>query len=527
MKKLALFSVLCAYASFGGAVDLFNVPPCNGRRISGVEHAAGMQADWDRSCYAFGMKLLRRATGHDRGLQEAEGIFETLLRLRPDRAFAFIGYAELKIRKRELGLKTDPVFAIHDEAERATRFKPVVPDAFVTLGRADLLIGCLPCAERSANKAEALGASSLELRILQSWIAELRGDRDGARRWLTDALALNPDDMHAKAAVHLALAAFHTRSQELSETDREFRKAIKATPGSAGPYVRRAEFLLRMRGDAGAALEAAANANSVAVTPEAKRLASMAEYLLWAREYLRGGGKRDIKRIVQLSFVEPEEAFVGSARHATLSEICEAMLKAGIVRSTEVRDGDGNTALIAAGAGRNSRIARILLSLGANANAKNHNGERALSFFIRNGDRETAMMLLEAGVEIGYVDYDGSSPLSLAVQSRDAVIVAELLRRKAGASMSGGWSDGDLLAAAATTDDVATAAALLDSGVKVEARDRHGRPPIVTAVFWGSKAVVKLFLERGASPDPAMGVAHEAGNAEILEMLRMARRTPI
>src|SRR5687767_5608984 len=107
------------------------------------------------------------------------------------------------------------------------------------------------------------------------------------------------------------------------------------------------------------------------------------------------------------------------------------MLKAGTVSTTEARAGDGTTALIAAGIGNNTRTARALVARRANIDAQNRNGERALSHFIYNGNRDAAIFLLNAGAEVNYADNDGRSPLLLAVYREDRVLAAALLNRKA------------------------------------------------------------------------------------------------
>jgi hypothetical protein len=141
LMRMVLATLVFHLASRCFAIDL-NLMPCNGRRFGGVEFMKKVDPNFENSCFAFGMKIVNEATGHDFNLNEAQGIFETLLRLNPESAYPLIGYAELNMRKRELHLQGDSSFQVRDEAERATRIKPLVPASYVTLGRADLFVGC-------------------------------------------------------------------------------------------------------------------------------------------------------------------------------------------------------------------------------------------------------------------------------------------------------------------------------------------------------------------------------------------------
>jgi hypothetical protein len=502
---------------------------CDARRSTGAEYFSKNTPDFERRCFAFGMELLADAIGRAQNLEDAEGVFETLLRMFPESSYPFIGYAELGMRKREMHVPvthSDPSYNIRELAERATRVKTPVPQSFVTLGRADLLVGCLACAEKSVATARERGASGPSFQILQSLIADLHGDMSRAESILTTGLS-SLSRSEDKSELHIALAAHYIRYKKLDDAERELSNAVSAAPKKVAPGIKLSEFLLYTRGNPEKAKRAAEKANTVTVTIAAKRVVSMADYLYAAQIYSSGKSADKIKRVSQTSVVSPEEAFVLGARHIPLSSICEVLLKAGIVRNPDVKDDDGNTGLIAAGIGANGKIAQQLVARGANVNGQNKSGERALSWFIYNRDHEAVMLLLKSGAEINYMDVDGSSPLSLAVQRRNAPAVTELLRRKARISGAGVWPAGDLLGAAALTGDVETVKALVDGGIKVDALDREGHSALVTAVILGQISVVKLLLERGASPRVALEFARKAGNREILDMLVNATRPSV
>jgi len=527
MIRLAAILLLLTQASAVFPADA-EVPQCNARRQGGVDALMRSVPGHDLTCHAYALKLVRDSTGHDARLLEAKLIFDTLLRLRPQSPFAFIGYAEIKMRKRELGLfSEDSVDVLHAEAERATRIKPLFPDSYVTLGRADLVIGCLPCAERSASKADELGVKGPDLQLLQSSVAERNGRPGEAGAHLREALTSPSLPAERRSQLHLAFAELHVRARNLDEADREFERAASADPLNIAAHTRRAEVLLFERGNVKAALDVVIGNKRAATTMEARRIRSLADYFVWSQEYLEGRVTRDIKHLAQVAYVGPEAAFITCARYPALSGLFETLLKASVVRNLEERDGQGNTALLAAAAGNNDNTVRLLVARGANVNAQNEQGERALSFLVRNGNHAAMKLLLGAGAIVHYTDRDGRSPLMLAVLKRDSVAVKELLRQGVTAAGRALPEGAGLLAAAATMDDVETTKLLLGAGIGVDAADRQGRSALVVAVFWGSGAVAQLLLERGADPGPALNLAREIGNRDMIEMLQAAIKLAI
>lgn len=511
--------------SDGFAADIS--APCNARRNTGLEIIAKRDPGFQQSCFRVGMELLESATGQDENLVEAEGIFETLIKLTPESAYPLVGYVELAIRKHELHLRSKAVNLIYQDAKRAVALKPAIPEAYVTLARAELLVGCLPCAEKSVIMAREAGASGVEFAVLQSMVAELRGNAGEAKRTLSEILAEPNLKPQTRARLHLALAAHFVRSKRLDNAESEFERATVATPQSVTPFVRRAEFLMYVRGDARRAKAAADQANALNITWAAKRVASLSDYMIWSQDYLAGRPWDRINRIAQTSFVPPEEALILGARHIPLSGICESLLRAGVVREVDIRDGEGNTALIAAGRAGNVKIARHLLARRANINAQNNMADRALSLALRGGARELAMVLLSAGAEIDFMNNHGNTPLALAVQQRDTAMVIELLRRKAKIPSRGPWMGGDLLSAAILNDDIGTLRALLDGGVKVDALDKNDRTALVTAVTSNNKGAIQLLLARGANPDLVLDIARSMGIPDVLKLITAAKRQAI
>lgn len=441
MFRFFFLILLIAHGPFSIAADL-NESSCNASRSVG--RLNGPKPILDKSnpsfanpgfeyyCYSYAKKLIRSATGHDNNLSEVEGVLETLLRINPASAYAHMGTAELQMKTRGLGLADCSycqLLEIYRNAVSATRTRPILPESFVTLGKVDLLLNCLSCAERDANKAKELGYSGPELSMLKSSIYQSRNNLTDAKSELIGALSAASPLLttEMRTDIHLRLSQLNAIEKNFEASKKELDTAASINPENPVPHLARGEFFLFWMADADAATKSAMEANRVKPTVEGKRLQSFAEYLAWAKECSGGSTSIDIKRIIQTSFVSPEEAFVDSARHRGLSKIAEAMLKAGIIKNMEVRDSSGNTALVAASIGNNIDLARTLVNAGANVNAQNNSGRRPLSFFVSNGNVDAVKMLLKAKADVNYVDVDGSSPLSLAVFAQNMIIMNQLI----------------------------------------------------------------------------------------------------
>lgn len=446
MIRLFFLAVLLAYTSLSTAADL-KEPFCNARRLLIGRDGTIPKIDktnplfssptFEKNCYALAKKLIRSSTGYDNNLEEVEGILETILMVNPESIYPHLGAAELQMRKRELQLAADSLYQTYQEARIATRIKPVLSESFVTLGRVELMMNCLPCAAMSVKKAKELRNSSPELAMLVASIDEIQRNYSDAKYELVKALSTPSSGLtkEIEIDIHLRLSALSALLKNNVDAEKELDRAIAVDTESPIPYLAKAEFLLFWIGDDIAATKAAIKANQVKPTIEAKRVQSFSEYLTWAKEYLGGGKTKNIRRIMQTSYVSPEEVFVGSAKHTGLSKITEAMLKAKVINNIEVQDGQGNTVLITASAGNNIHLVQLLFNqhANANANAQNSNGERALSFFVLNGNHKAITMILDSGAEVNYVDVNGSSPLTLAVFRQDKFIIDQLLNH--GASM--------------------------------------------------------------------------------------------
>jgi ankyrin repeat protein len=494
--------------------------------MGGVEEAMRMPGH-EAACYRLGMSFVREASPYNRRLEQAGMIFNTMRRLRPQSAFGYIGIAEVKMRRREIGLPSDDsVAVIHDEAAHATRIAPHMADAYLTLGRADLLEGCLPCARRSAERAGELGADLPWLAMLQSQIAEQRGKRDEARVLLEQAAfapGLRPETLYS---LRLALGELELRARNYEAAERWLASAAEAEPEDPYVILRRAHVRLYDRGDVEGAVAIATQNPGLARTAEVKRVLAIARYVAWSRDRIAGRPAEDLGRLAQASYVGPESAWVACARHPVLAKEFAMMLEAGITTSVDARDDAGDTALLAAVAGGNEAAASLLVARGANVDAEDRYRHRPLLFAAERSDQALARLLLDAGAKVDYEDLDHRSPLLLAVQKQNAALAAMLLRHRYAAQPVPPRAS-DMLAAAAIADDTATLQVLLDAKIPADTAG-EGRPTaLVVAVLSRSRNAARLLLQYGADPAPALDAARAVDDHVLIELLRRSQKRSI
>ena len=216
----------------------------------------------------------------------------------------------------------------------------------------------------------------------------------------------------------------------------------------------------------------------------------------------------------------------------------------------------GQTALMWAAAERHPAVVKLLLERGADWKVRSFDRETkvprlsaassispiarggfpALSFAAREGDIESARVMLDHGVDINYGDVDNTSALVVAIMNKQYSFARFLLDRGADASIAGGYGrtplyalidirneDYSALPNRKTEDPLPTLElfkALLDRGVNVNAALTANLPgrsgmdsgdttltagttPLMRAARAGDTAVIHLLLEQGADPTPA------------------------
>lgn len=168
------------------------------------------------------------------------------------------------------------------------------------------------------------------------------------------------------------------------------------------------------------------------------------------------------------------------------------------------------TAPLALAAARNDvgRLEKLLAS-GANIEAPDQRGYRALHWAALAGQIEAVEFLLQKGAQVEARDSEGYTPLMWAAQNRKLTVLRRLL--VAGASANAPDAKGYApLTWAAQDGVVPIAEALLAAGADPNFGDGEGYSPLMWAAQQGHVGLVKLLLARGARPELRSAVGHRA-----------------
>ncbi len=162
---------------------------------------------------------------------------------------------------------------------------------------------------------------------------------------------------------------------------------------------------------------------------------------------------------------------------------------------------DKDAALISAAAQNDLQGVETLLKNGANANARDALGHRALLHAARLGSAEMVHQLLEAGADPD-VKGLGFTPLGLAALNGYAQVATWLLKFDAQVHLR---SDNGLtpLMNAALLNNVSVMREILRYDMDVDRENNAGRTALSYAAEGGSEQAIELLLERGANVNAA------------------------
>jgi ankyrin repeat protein len=207
----------------------------------------------------------------------------------------------------------------------------------------------------------------------------------------------------------------------------------------------------------------------------------------------------------------------------------------------------GRTPLIvAARQPGNAAIVALMISKGADVQAKDRNGVTALHQATNAGDLESMRLLIENGADVNALDSLGDSPLLKGAGLGSAAVVRLLLSKGARPNVArtvyNKARHGQIalvgltpLIHAAPYGTTETIAALLAAGADVKARDSRGMTPLMFAVASERQdpGVVKLLLDAGSEVNARSGAGETAldwamkfGNPATIAMLKKAGAAP-
>lgn len=232
-----------------------------------------------------------------------------------------------------------------------------------------------------------------------------------------------------------------------------------------------------------------------------------------------------------------EEILLESASRGNHERI-EKLLALDFKADVNARNRNGDTALLIAARSGMLETVKILIRHGANPDIRNRSGDTALLSAIKisstSGEylsrvNEIASLLIEKGTALSYGDTYGRTYLMLAAENGKPSVIQCLLSRpgieidsrdRQGltalmyAVRSRRYAAAKALVAAGAktylrdnmgktalhygTVDPGIAVLLLDHGALIEATDRRGFTPLMQAVEYGNREVVRVLLDRGS-----------------------------
>ncbi len=167
-------------------------------------------------------------------------------------------------------------------------------------------------------------------------------------------------------------------------------------------------------------------------------------------------------------------------------------------------DENGNTPLILFTYEGEMELIEYLISVGANLDIQNNDGETALLValdLVNNNSKkqETAELLINAGANLNAQDQYGYTALHKAILKSDATIIKKLLASGANGNIPNSYGETPLIFAVGYDSNVTLEMiqALIAGGVYINKRGKYGETALYNAI--GNPVVLKTLLKAGAN----------------------------
>ncbi len=185
-----------------------------------------------------------------------------------------------------------------------------------------------------------------------------------------------------------------------------------------------------------------------------------------------------------------------------------------------VRDADGETALMLAIRAGSTELVRLLLDNGADLNTRdNHRGNTALILAVRAGSTEVMRLLLEKGVDPNIRNNREETALMGAVEERSTEVTRLLLDNGADPNLRNNTGETALILAVRAGSTEVTRL-LLDNGADPNIRDADGNTALIVVVRKKNTEIMQLLLDNGADPN-----VHNNGGKTALMVAVQAKST--
>jgi hypothetical protein len=195
-----------------------------------------------------------------------------------------------------------------------------------------------------------------------------------------------------------------------------------------------------------------------------------------------------------MGFVSPDDPMIKAAQEDNIEEVRQLLPG----RNVNLRDErSGTTALEHAVRNGNRELAQLLLSAGADVNARNTGGQTVLMMLNEDATADMVWDLINAGANVNQKDNEGNTPLIEAAGVNDIEMLRTLL--DAGADLTARNEDGETpLMMAASAGLVNNVRALVLAGADLNQRNAEDKSALSHAIENGHGAVIRLLRAQGA-----------------------------
>lgn len=167
----------------------------------------------------------------------------------------------------------------------------------------------------------------------------------------------------------------------------------------------------------------------------------------------------------------------------------------------EAKDRSGRTPLLSAAAAGHKDVVQLLLEQSADYRARDARGATAPHIAAQNGHAEIVALLLRRGADPGTTDSNGLTPEAASTSTEVKKILNKAIAKKEVQERLRNQSADNLLLASARNGNTAFVELLLEQGdICIEAKDSEGRTPLMAAVSNGHRDTASVLLENGADP---------------------------
>jgi ankyrin repeat protein len=226
----------------------------------------------------------------------------------------------------------------------------------------------------------------------------------------------------------------------------------------------------------------------------------------------------------------PSEALHAAVRTGALDEV-ERLLKSGA--DVNARDALGSTPLLDAAWSGNAAIAQVLLSHGADPNARHtESGSTALQYSVLIGNSAMVRLLLKAGANQSTRYRDNQSTLHVAAARGNAAVLELLLATHPDLGVLDASGNTPLDAAILHMHADAAALLIADGADVKRTHPADGRGPIHEACMKGLAGLIPSLINAGADPIERdrsgqtpldLALAYKNGNA-VAALLKTGRK---